>query len=186
MMGTDYQDRLIVEISLQMYHKKAFTSLLSYIQNDVIGKQRSVLVRDLLAIYREEYISVGGDEVDVQTYTAQNLTRKLKDHLEGQVTVKLADHRKGNFIYSSVLTEQEAKSHLHDDAERYEQDNKLTLAALHLRSLIMQLPKTRTPDPTTVENLKECAPEIPAQLDLFSLVASHQQVVSKKMRLTGR
>ena len=31
----------------------------------------------------------------------------------------------------------------------------------------MQLPKTKTVSPTTVQSLKECTPEIPQQLDLF-------------------
>lgn len=31
----------------------------------------------------------------------------------------------------------------------------------------MQLPKTKTPDPATVQNLKESVPDIPQQLDLF-------------------
>ena len=31
----------------------------------------------------------------------------------------------------------------------------------------LQLPKTKTPSPTTVEKLKECSPQIPAQLQLF-------------------
>ena len=31
----------------------------------------------------------------------------------------------------------------------------------------MHLSKTRTPNPATVQNLKECASEIPEQVDLF-------------------
>ena len=31
----------------------------------------------------------------------------------------------------------------------------------------MKLPKTKTPNPATVQNLKDCAPEMPEQLDLF-------------------
>ena len=132
-----------------------------------VEKQRSVLVGDLLGMYKEEYTSVGGDGADVQAYTAQNLTRKVKDHFKEEIAIKLADHRKGNFIYSSALPEEDAKARLHEDSKRYEQDNKLRWAALHLRSLIMQLPKTKTPNPATVQHLKECATEIPAQLDLF-------------------
>ena len=47
--------------------------------------------------------------------------------------------------------------------KQYEEDSKLRWAALHLRSQIMQLPKTKTPNPATVQNLKVC----PSQLDLF-------------------
>ena len=44
----------------------------------------------------------------------------------------------------------------------------------------MQLPKTKTLDPATVQTLKECAPEIPEQLDLFfrSLLGGIKQTSS--------
>jgi len=98
---------------------------------------------------------------------AQSDTRKIKEHLKEKVSINLADHRKGNFICSSTISQEDAKARLHEDSRQYEEDNKLRWAALHLRSMIMQLPKTKTPNPATVQNLKECSPEIPAQLDLF-------------------
>ncbi len=69
----------------------AFECILTFVQNEVVGKQRSVLVSDLLGLYKEEYISIGGDGADIQTYTVQNLTRKVNE----QVTIKLLDKRKG-------------------------------------------------------------------------------------------
>jgi len=151
----------------QYYHKRSSASLWTYIQNEVIVNERSILVSALLEMYKAEYTSNGGDEADVISYTAQNLLRKLSDNFGQQIITKLADKRRGNFIYSSALTEDDARNRLHDDAEQHEQDNKLRWVALHLRSQIMQLSKSKTPNPATVQNLKECAPEIPAQLDLF-------------------
>ncbi len=148
-------------------HKRAFRSLQSYIQNEVIGKQQSVLMRDLFEIYKEEYTSLGGDGGDLQVYTLQNLTRKIQDNFSDDIKIHLADQRKGNFIHSSCISEKDARSLLSEDAERIEEDNKIRWAALHLRSTILKLPKTKTPSPTTVPNLKECAPSIPSQLDLF-------------------
>lgn len=178
MLEADAQDRPSEGSSSHSCHKKAFSSLLSYIQNEVIIKQRSVLISDLLDMYKVEYTSVGGDGSEVQNYTAQNLSRKVKDHLK-EVIIKLADHRKGNFIYSSTVTENDAMARLHEDSHRYEQDNKLRWAALHLRSQIMRLPKTKTPSPATVQNLKECAPEVPTQTYSLevSLMASHPLAV---------
>ena len=90
-----------------------------------------------------------------------------EEHLKEKVTIRLVNQRKGNFIFNSVISEDDARNRLHKDAERYEEDNKLRWAALHLRSQIMKLPKTKTPNPATVQNLKDCAPEMPEQLDLF-------------------
>ena len=88
------------------------------------------------------------------------LTRKLKDHLKDKITITLLDNRKGNIIHTSGISTEEAVSHLQEDGKWYEENSKLMWAALHLRSQIMQLS-------ATVQNLKECASEIPEQVDLF-------------------
>ncbi|CAB4021739.1 Hypothetical predicted protein, partial [Paramuricea clavata] len=166
---TDKQDKPMETTSSQSCHKMAFASLLSFIQDEVLAKHRTIFVSDLLAMYKEEYASIGesGTESDVPVYTAQNLTRKIKDHLKDRVTITLVNQRKGNCIHSSDIPEEEAHIRLHEDSKRYEENSKLRWAALHLRSQIMKLPKTRTPNPATVQTLKECAPEMPEQLDLF-------------------
>lgn len=51
----------------------------------------------------------------------------------------------------------------------------------------MNMPKSKTPDPATVQNLKETAPEIPQQLDLFfktllgGLTPTHQDTEDRKV-----
>ena len=84
--------------------------------------------------------------------------------MSDKVTVKLADQRNGNFVFSNVVTEEEARARLF---EKNGEDLKLKWAALHLRSLVMQIPKSRTPCPATLQNLRECSPDIPDQLQLF-------------------
>jgi len=151
----------------QACHKSAFASLCAYIQSEVFENQRSVLVSALLDIYKAEYTSIGGDQEEVESYLAQNLQRKIKDYYGDRMRVKLADQRKGNFVFSSLVREDDAMARLHNESKEHEQNDKLRWAALHLRSQIMTLPKTRTPNPATVQNLKEHSPDIPKQLDLF-------------------
>ena len=166
---TDKQETPMETTSSQSCHKMVFASLLSFIQDEVFAKHRTIFVSDLLAMYKEEYASIGesGTESDVPVYIAQNLSRKIKDHLKDRVTITLVNQRKGNCIHSSDIPEEEAHSRLHEDSKRYEENIKLRWAALHLRSQIIKLPKTRTPNLATVQTLKECAPEMPEQLDLF-------------------
>ena len=166
---TDKQDETAEKSSSKSCHKTAFASLLSFVEDEVLKKQRSILVSDLLGMYKEEFSSIGetGTESDVPVYTAQNLTRKLKDYLKDKITITLLNQRKGNFIHSADIPKEEANNRLHKDAKRCEENSKLIWAALHLRSQIMQLSKTRTPNPATVQNLKECASELPEQVDLF-------------------
>ena len=149
------------------FHTRAFESVIDYIKKEVLMRKHSILVSNLLSMYKEEYTSLSGEAEDIQDYSSRNLVRKLKIQFKDEIVVKVLDKRKGNFIFSSTIQEDEAKARLHDDAERYEEDSKLAWAALHLRSVILQLPKTKTPDPVTVENLKKNAPEIPTQLENF-------------------
>lgn len=118
-------------------------------------------------MYKEMSISDGGNKNEFESYSTQNFTRKLESQFGNKLQKKLLDQRRGNFIYSSSLSEDVATAHLYDDPKSYEEDQKLKCAALHLRSLIIQIPKTKTPNPATVQNLKECAPNIPSQLDMF-------------------
>ena len=67
-----------------------------------------MLVSNLLSMYKEEYTSAGGDREDIQAYTAQNLTRKIKKNFFKEVTIKLAVYQEGNFIYSYSLPEEDA------------------------------------------------------------------------------
>ncbi len=80
--------------------------------------------------------------------------------MKDKITITLLDNRKGNIIHTSGISTEEAVSHLQEDGKWYEENSKLMWAALHLRSQIMQLS-------ATVQNLKECASEIPEQVDLF-------------------
>ena len=118
---TDDQNKSTEERSCQSCHKMAFASFLSFIKDEVVGKHRPLLVSDLLGMYKEEYTSLGGGEMDVHAYTAQNLTRKVKDHLKEKVSTALANQRKGNFIHSSDIPEEEAWNRLHKDAKRYKE-----------------------------------------------------------------
>jgi hypothetical protein len=84
--------------SRNYFHKVASEATYSYIKEDVLQNRRSVLVSGLMELYKSEYICSGGDEADIQSYTSQNLLRKVKDKFGEGIRVILADQRKGNFI----------------------------------------------------------------------------------------
>ena len=155
------------ELSYYMCHKKAFKFINSCIQKELIEREQTLVLGDLLSMYKNEYVIAGGNKEDVEAYPAQTLMRKVKDHFQDKLAVGLYDYRKGNILYSSAISEDEAKGRLNENSVTYEEENKLRWAALHLRSQILKLPKTKTPNPATVTNLRESAPDIPAQLDLF-------------------
>ncbi len=89
-------------------------------------------------------------------------------------------------LQNTDIAKEDAKAKLHADAEKFKEDMKIKWAALRLRSEIMKLPKSKTPTPTTVQNLNEYASNIPAQLELFfkTLLCETHQVV-KQAKNTG-
>lgn len=139
-----------------------------FMKDEILQNRRSLLVSSLLSRYRVEFISSGGDRENIQSYLAQNLVRKITAYFRRKVRVQLLDNRRGNFICCDALTEDQAKAHLYDNSRQRQEDEKLKWAALHLRTEIMKLPKSKTPCPANVQSLKACTPNIPHQLDLFS------------------
>ena len=162
-----YLDQGEKEKSCRFYHTKAFSSILSYIKSEVITNSKPVLISDLVNMYKAEYCNSGGNEIDIQEYKSQGLTRKLKSQLGSDINISLFNQHKGNFIHSSTIDENDAKALFYEDAEKYECENKIKWAALHLRSLILKIPQNKTPDPVTVNSLRECCPELPTELDVF-------------------
>ncbi|KAK3892871.1 hypothetical protein Pcinc_003272 [Petrolisthes cinctipes] len=105
----------------------------------------------LLELYKAEYSGSGGDPKEVVTYNSQNLLRKFQYRFGDEIRIAHADMRRENYICKASLTDEQAITKLHDDFKEYEENEKIRYAALHLRSQIMKMPKTKTPDPTTVQ-----------------------------------
>ena len=55
---TDKQDESPENPSSKSCHKTAFAFLLPFVQEEVLTKQRSILVSDLHGIYKEEFSSI--------------------------------------------------------------------------------------------------------------------------------
>ena len=151
----------------RQYHNSAFISLCNFVQHEIIDNKRSMLVTSLLDIYRQEYIANGGLEAELVSYTCQALLRKISERFKEKISVTNLAKRTGNILHSSDLTEEDARNKLNDNEDTCKQDERIRWVALYLRSLITQLPTFKTPNPATVQNLKESAPKVPNQLDLF-------------------
>ncbi|KAK4309970.1 hypothetical protein Pmani_018437 [Petrolisthes manimaculis] len=168
-------------------HKIAFSSLSTFVQTEIIQNGKVLFMSSLLELYKAEYSGSGGDPKEVVTYNSQNLSRKFQYRFGDEIRIAHADMRRGNYICKASFTDEQAIAKLHDDFKEYEENAKIRYAALHLRSQIMKMPTTKTPDPTTVQNLKETAPEIPQQLNLFfrtllgGLTPTHQDTLERKV-----
>jgi len=160
-----HQQPQAVNNSSKNIHAQTFSSIASLVETDVIGSEQAMLVSSLFELYNEEFLSNGGTTDSIENYTQQAFRRKLQKHFGEKLVVSLIDYRKGNFVYSSQLSEADARATLENEKQRQYQI--IRSAALHLRNTIKQMPTWRTPTPTSVENLKACSPHLPADLLLF-------------------
>lgn len=146
-------------------HAETFESISAFITTEVIENGQAILATSLLSMYKAEYIGNGGKNEDIRSYGSQALMRKVQDKFAKKISIVLFNHHKGNFLYSSALSESAARSSLLNDKD--ERQSTLRNAALHLRKEILQMAKWETPYPTSVETLKTCSPDLPDDLMLF-------------------
>ena len=146
-------------------HADTFNTVAAFIETWVIKNGQAMLVSSLFEVYKAEYIGNGGTEEDSDSYTPQSLTRKIQDRFKDRLSISLIDNRRGNVLYSSALSEDDARASLKNEKEKRQAI--IRSAALHLRNEIQEMPKWRTPTPTSVETLKTCSPDLPDDLLLF-------------------
>ena len=152
-------------LSCRKQHIQAFAAISNLIEEEIIGKSKAMLSSYILDLYKTQFLEAGGIPDDIESYATQALMNKIKERFKEKITISLYDHRRGNFLYSSALTESDARESVGDSDEKHVQV--IRAAALHLRSLIKALPKWHTPTPTSVESLKQASPDIPEELILF-------------------
>ena len=144
------------------FHEKALESVTIFINSEIVGNRKSFFVSHLLKLYKDAFIDSGGKQEDICHYEQKNLLRKLQKIPE--TIISCADFRHGSFMYSEYVSLNEAKSAAFKGVHQNEAASRIKEFALYLRSIIMNIPKTKTPRPTNVHNLKQSAPNIPEEL----------------------
>ncbi len=77
-----------------------------------------MLLASILELYRSEFINAGGTTDDIESYTAQALMKKVKEKFGENIFISLCDHRKGNFVYSSVMSDAETRLRIQSDDDK--------------------------------------------------------------------
>ncbi|KAJ8031889.1 hypothetical protein HOLleu_25241 [Holothuria leucospilota] len=153
------------DMSSRRLHATTFEAISGLIEIDIIGNGKAMLSTSILELHRTEFLSLGGLIEDVESYTVQALMNKIKLKFGQEISISTFDHRKGNFVYSSDMSENDARASLLNDDEKHL--HVIRTAALYLRVVIQAMPKWKTPTPTSVTALKASSPELPEELLLF-------------------
>ena len=141
-------------MSVYHHHKYAFDSICKYVEYQIIECKQPALLSMLLRYYKAEFIENGGAKEDISTYFPQNLQRKIVEKYAERVCISFVNQRMGNMIYSTDISEDTARSKFKTE-DCLTQNECIISVALYLRSQILELPKSKTPYPTTVEALRK-------------------------------
>ena len=82
-------------------------------------------------------------------------------------SITLVDQRIGLIIHSPNLSKEEGLARLKMNDERNKRSDQIRSVASYLRSQILEMPKSKTPQPANMVNLKKSAPELPKDILLF-------------------
>ena len=88
------------EQSVYSTRKSTFEDIVSYIKESVVRKNKPQLASDILERYKQIYQVKGGCKEDVDSYSTQDLTSKLKSALDKEVLIK-TDGKKWTIIWKN-------------------------------------------------------------------------------------
>ena len=78
---------------------KAFRSLVKHVQDSVLKQNMPELVSSLVQRYKDLYSSFGGDQSDLNSYTGQNLCKRLRGKFgDGKLTIGGEQRKPGSAI----------------------------------------------------------------------------------------
>ena len=152
-------------ISVKRKHDKTFEEFVTYIEQEVIQKRVPKYASKLMDLYKEKFREMwGGEDEDIESYLSQCFIRKIQNRFGDKLMIKKESNKDGNFLYSRGMSFDEAKLHLKNVNHK---EDEIRRAALILRSEILQMETTKMPTPTSIQSLKDNAPDIQPLTKMF-------------------
>ena len=152
--------------STRKFHEIAFEKLKDFITDEILRNDNVLSCSSIYSNYTSEFISLGGNSDDIELYRKSALLEKIKKKFRDEITISFLSKRDGMLIHNANVSLEDAKMMFFGD-KSYQFKVELRSVALKLRALILQLPSTKIPTPTTVDSLKRAAADIPPELVYF-------------------
>ena len=70
------------ELSSRRAHGIAFQNLSDFIEKEIMNARKPKVAENIMQLYKVEYVSIGGEVEDLETYTQQSHMKKLGTNLE--------------------------------------------------------------------------------------------------------
>ena len=165
---------------------KAFNKIVKHVNDTVLKKNKPELLSSLLARYKDFYISSDGDESDLQSYTSQNLKKRLRKKFD---TTKLliSTHQCKNgknhsIVFKPGMSVEQAYSLINFKTDN--EKNVMRNCASILRRAIST--SVKTPLKTdTADNVLSGEVTVPEQVNYFykKLYSNNKRSSKRKSRL---
>ena len=165
------------------FSQRAFKKLTRHVKDSVIKNNSPELVSALLQRYHEFYTLAGGCGTDLESYTGQNLCKRLKAKFKNsELTIWAAKNKRSPLVCKFGVTEIEARHLMSTENDK----NKTVIrnCAEILRNSISKCPKTPLKT-DTAENVMKGEVVIPQEVEYFYSKlynVSNSQRVKKKAK----
>ena len=146
-------------------HSEAFSSITSFVHDLIVKKKQVHRMADINKQYKILLCEIGGHYYKSIEPTSQKLEEKLMKYFGDKLTISNSAGAKGNLLYSSELTVEEAINL--ENYERASNETKLRVVAFMLREAIFDQQKRKLPSSPTIEDIKLGECDIPEILNQF-------------------
>ena len=143
---------------------KAFNKLVKHVRNSILNNNKPELLTSLLKRYKDLHLTCGGEASALESYTTQNLSKRLRTKFdESKLTILSESHKLGSLVFKFGTTAEEARKLLSaSDADK----NVMKNCAQILRKAIST--STKTPLKTeSAEDVIKGEAVIPDKVDYF-------------------
>ena len=166
---------------------KAFNKLFKHIRDSVLVKNKPERISSLHSKYKEAYLSFGGDESDIQSYTSQNLCKRIRSKFN-EATLSFCLQNKntksGSIVFKPGISAESARSmiNLHEENE----NDVIRNCAGILRRAISHSEKNLLKT-DTAENVTKGEVDVPNQVNYFfnKLYSKNKFNSKRKKRLVA-
>lgn len=146
-------------------HTQAFDALACYIEETIIANSVVHLLTDVNDQYCALLHEIGGDNFKDATPSVQKLEEKILKRFPHRIRIEKGKTKRGNIIYNSKLTTEEALRKQHDQVTNI--DKKIRDVAYILREAINDAKKTRLPENVTLQDVYRGEVDVPEVVSKF-------------------
>ena len=147
-------------------HEQCFEVVKNHIQKSLLDERRPELATSVFERYRQEFLRRKGKKDDIESYTVQNLCKRVRSHFTDDLLYMQAENnRRGTIMYDNETSFLAACQQAYD--HKLPMEAKVYEIALLLREEILALKPSYLSDLLTIDSILQGDVQPPILVDLF-------------------